>query len=773
MAASTLTPPRIRRRCTVVLEGCVQGVGFRPAVHRLAVGNGLDGSVRNTLQGLLVDVEGDESAIARFLDDLAAFAPVGGAPSRRSVTWEQPTGLERPFSIDASLRDGTTELVPVPDLTTCDRCLAELTDRNDRRYRHAFVTCTTCGPRFTIVRTLPYDRDGTTMSGFAMCSDCRREYESPFDRRLHAETISCPECGPALSLRDRDGRLIHTADPVETVAGVIARGGVVAVKGIGGYHLACDATQAAAVEELRKRKQRESKPLAVMVKDLAAARTLCHVSDGEAQLLMSAARPIVLLARRAATRVAGNVAPQSHELGLMLAYMPLHHLLLEAVDAPLVMSSGNATDDTIAHVDDDALHRLRGAADLFLLHDRPIHVPCDDSVARVVRGAPRLVRRSRGYVPLAIRLPVRAPRPILACGGELKNTFALVRGHDAFLSQHLGDLSNERAYRSFVDAVDHFKRLLDLAPEVAAHDLHPAYRSTVYAQSLNGVERVAVQHHHAHIASCLADNAVDRRVIGVAWDGTGYGVDGRVWGGEFIVADLAGFERAGHFEPVPLPGGDAAIREPWRMAAAFLRAAYGDTMAKLDLPFLRRLDPAAWRTLSQAIDRGLNAPLTSSAGRLFDAVASLLGVRDRVEFEGQAAMELEALAEPRADWTYATGLTETDGTMVVRTQDVIRGVVDDLLCETAPATISARFHATLVDILLQVCTRIRQHTGVGAVALSGGVFQNTWLLGAALDALETAGFEVYSHRNVPANDGGLALGQAAVAARRMSGKDGG
>ena len=773
MATSTLTPSRTRRRCMVVLEGCVQGVGLRPAVYRFAVHNGLGGLVRNTLQGLLVDVEGDEAGIARFLDDLAAFASIGGAPSRRSVTWQQPTGLERPFSIDTSLRDGTTELVPVPDLATCDRCLAELTDRADRRHGHAFVTCTTCGPRFTIVQTLPYDRDGTTMAGFVMCPDCQREYESPVDRRLHAETISCRRCGPALAVRGPDGQLIPAADPIETVAAVIARGGVVAVKGIGGYHLACDATQPTAVEELRRRKQRESKPLAVMVKDLAAARTLCHVSDEEAQLLTSTARPIVLLAKRAATHVASNVAPRSREFGVMLAYTPLHHLLLDAVDAPLVMTSGNATDDTIAHTDDDALDRLRGAADLFLLHDRRIHVPCDDSVARVVHGAPRLIRRSRGYVPLATRLPVRACRPILACGGELKNTFALVRGHDAFLSQHLGDLTNERAYRSFVDAVGHFTRLLDVTPEVVAHDLHPAYRSTVYAQSLDGVERMAVQHHHAHIASCLADNAVDRRVIGVAWDGTGYGVDGRVWGGEFLVADLEGFERAGHFELVPLPGGDAAIREPWRMAAAFLRTAYGDTMERLDLAFVRRLDPAAWRTLSRAVDRGLNAPLTSSAGRLFDAVASLLGLRDRVEFEGQAAMELEALAEPRADWTYPTGLTETDGTFVVRTQDVISGVVEDLLCETPPATISARFHATLVDILTEVCGRIRQRTGVGAVALSGGVFQNAWLLGAALGALERAGFEVYSHRSVPANDGGLALGQAAVAARRMIGKGSG
>jgi hydrogenase maturation protein HypF len=771
MATSATIAPRTRR-CTVALEGCVQGLGFRPAVYRFAVQHQLSGSVRNTRQGLLVDVEGDETAIARFLDDLAGFVPIGGNLPRRSVTWGQPWGVVRPFSIDASLRDGGTQLVPVPDLAICDRCLADLRDPNDRRHGHAFVTCTTCGPRFTIVRTLPYDRDGTTMTDFPVCAACRREYETPNDRRFHAETISCPRCGPALTVRGPDGQLTSGADPIRVAARVLARGGIVAVKGLGGYHLACDATRPTAVAELRERKHRESKPLAVMVKDVAAARVLCHASEEEAQLLTSTARPIVLLAKRAATTIANNVAPCSRELGVMLSYTPLHHLLLDAVDVPLVMTSGNATDDTIAYIDADAVDRLSGVADLFLLHDRPIHVQCDDSVARVVRGEARLIRRSRGYVPLATRLPVETVRPILACGGELKNTFAVVRGRDVFLSQHLGDLSNERAYRSFVDSIEHFKGLLGVSPEVVAHDLHPAYRSTVYAKTLDGVERVGVQHHHAHIASCLADNGIDRRVIGVAWDGTGYGVDGHVWGGEFLIADLTDFVRAGRFELVPMPGGDAAVREPWRMAAAFLKMAYGETTAKLDLAFLRRLDPAAWRTLSRAIDRGLNAPMTSSAGRLFDAVASLLRLRDSVEFEGQAAMELEALAEPHADRIYPTGLTEMDGTVIVRTQDIICAVVDDLLRETAQATISARFHATLVDVLVQVCRRIRQRTGIDAVALSGGVFQNVWLLEAALDALERAGFEVYSHRQVPANDGGLALGQAAVAARRMSGKDG-
>jgi hydrogenase maturation protein HypF len=771
MATSMMIASRTRR-CVVTLEGCVQGLGFRPGVFRLAVRHQLTGSVRNTLQGLLIEVEGDEAAIARFLGDLDNLASLGGEPSRRSMTWDEARSPGGAFSIDASVHDGTTALVPIPDRGTCDECLAELVDVNDRRHRYPFLTCATCGPRFTIVRTLPYDRPGTAMAGFPMCPDCRHEYEAPAARRFHAETISCPRCGPTLALRERAGEPVSSADPIQAAAAVLARGGIVAVKGIGGYHLACDATQPAAVAELRNRKRRASKPLAVMVNDVQAARVLCHVSEDAAQLLTSPARPIVLLARRAATAIAGNVAPHSGELGVMLAYTPLHHLLLDAAAAPLVMTSGNDTDDTIAYIDDDAVTRLGGIADLILLHDRPIHVPCDDSVARLVRGVPRLIRRSRGYVPGALRLPVNATRPILACGGELKSTFALVRESDAFPSHHLGDLTSERAYRSFVDAIEHFKALLGVRPEVVAHDLHPAYRSTVYAQAVEGAEHVGVQHHHAHIASCLADNRVDRRVIGVAWDGAGYGTDGHVWGGEFLVADLAGFERVGHFELVPLPGGDAAIREPWRMAAAFLQTLYGDTMAKLDLAFVRRLDPAAWRTLSRAVERGLNAPLTSSAGRVFDAAASLLGLRDRVEFEGQAAMELEALAASRADSTYRVRLGETDGALIVRTQDVIRGVVEDLLRETAPPTIAARFQATLVGVIVDVCGRIRERTGLDAAALSGGVFQNAWLLGAALDALETAGFEVYSHRQVPANDGGLALGQAAVAARRTARKGG-
>lgn len=759
------------RRCTIIVEGVVQGVGFRPFVYRLAERHGLGGSVRNGLLGVVIDVEGAEDSITRFLEDLSSTAPPTGSPGRLTQEWGEPRHDGSRFAICPSDGDGEAALFPPPDVAACETCLRELSDPTDRRYGYPFLNCTACGPRFTIIRELPYDRARTTMDGFAMCRVCAVEHSDPCDRRFHAEPIACAACGPRLTLLDADGRAMPVADPIREVAAALRTGRIVALKGLGGYHLACDATSNSSVRELRRRKGREAKPFAVMARSLDVVRALCAVSDAEAELLTSPARPIVLLARdtRPGTLgVAADVAPGCPELGVMLPYTPLHALVLDAVDVPLVMTSGNRSDEPIACEDRDALARLGGIADLFLVHDRPIHARCDDSVARVVHRAPLLLRRSRGYVPLALRLPVTAPEPILALGGELKSTFALVRRGDAFLSQHLGDLTDERSYRAFIDAIAHFRRLFGVDPRIIAHDLHPGYRTTAYAESLAGVERVAVQHHHAHIASCLADNGVDQRVIGVAWDGTGYGADGRVWGGEFLVADLQRFERAGHLENVPLPGGEAAIRQPWRMAAAFLKVAYGERMEQLDLACLNRLDRPAWRILSRAIERSLNAPLTSSAGRLFDALASLLGLRDTAEFEAQAAMELEAHAASEADRTYPVALAHEDGRIVVPTSDIVRGVVEDLLADVETSLIAARFHGTLAEVIATVSDRIRERTGLGAVALSGGVFQNVWLLEATIAQLSIRGFEVYTHRQVPPNDGGLALGQAAIAVRRLA-----
>ena len=757
-----------RARCRVLIEGVVQGVGFRPFVYRLAETHRLGGSVRNGQHGVLIDAEGDRDAIDRFLDQLKSTAPSSARLRRITVTWGAPHHAPEPFRIDTSAGEGDPALFPAPDLAVCAACLAEMGDSGNRRYAYPFLNCTQCGPRYTIIRALPYDRERTSMASFKTCHACREEYENPRDRRFHAEPTACPACGPRLALLGSGGRGLDEADPLQSAVVALRAGQIVAVKGLGGYHLTCDATAPGVVSELRRRKARDAKPLAVMVGSLEEARRLCVVSGAEAELLESAARPIVLLERRssgAGEAVTHDVAPRLRHLGLMLPYTPLQHLLLEGVGRPLVTTSGNRSDEPIAYQDDDALARLDGVADLFLAHDRPIEVRCDDSVVRVVDGAPVVLRRARGYVPLAISLTREAAEPILACGGELKNAFALVRGREVFLSEHLGDLGDERAYRAWTGAIAHLEGLLELTPQVVAHDLHPGYRSTAYAAMLDGVRRVPVQHHHAHIASCLADNGVDDRVIGVAWDGTGHGTDGHVWGGEFLLADLDGFERVGSFQEVAMPGGEAAVREPWRMAAVFLQAVYGEAMGELDLAFMARLDRSAWRLLSRATERGLNAPLTSSAGRLFDAVASLLGLRDRVDFEAQAAMELEALAEPEADRVYTVNLEEMHGRTIVRTPDIIRGVVEDLLDGVAADRIGSRFHATLAEVIVNTSERLRERSALDRVALSGGVFQNVRLSRLTVEGLGRAGFQVYTHHQVPPNDGGLALGQAAIAAR--------
>ena len=763
-----VTEAERRARCWILIEGVVQGVGFRPFVYRLAEAHRLSGSVCNVQHGVQIEAEGNREAISRFLDDLQSTSPPASHPRRTTITWTLPRHETGTFRIDTSSAEGESALFPAPDLAVCPACLAEMHDPDARRHGYPFLNCTACGPRYTIIRALPYDRDRTAMASFTMCAACREEYESVRDRRFHAEPIACPACGPSLALLDADGRSLQAGDPLQEAVAALQAGRIVALKGLGGYHLACDATAPEVVNELRRRKARDAKPLALMVKSLEVARELCVVSDAEADLLQSVARPIVILERAPVPGgrvLADGVAPRLHHLGLMLPYTPLQYVLLERVDRPLVMTSGNRSDEPIAYEDGDAVARLSGIADVFLVHDRPIELRCDDSVTRCVDGTPLVLRRARGYVPMAISLVHEAPEPILACGGELKSVFALVRGRDVFLSQHLGDLGDERAYRGWTEAVGHLQRLLDLAPRVVAHDLHPGYRSTAYARMLHDVRLVPVQHHHAHIASCLADNGVDTRVIGVSWDGTGYGTDGHVWGGEFLLADLDGFERVGSFREVAMPGGEIAIREPWRMAAVFLQAAYGEAMSDLDLAFMRRLDRTAWRLLSRAAEQGLNAPLTSSAGRLFDAVASLLGLRDRVDFEAQAAMELEALSEPETDRVYAAGLLEQDGKIIVETPDVVRGVVEDILAGTATEQIGSRFHATLADVIVRTCRRLRERSGLERVALSGGVFQNVRLLRLAVDGLRRAGFQVYTHHQVPPNDGGLALGQAAIAAR--------
>ncbi|HYQ65076.1 carbamoyltransferase HypF [Actinophytocola sp.] len=745
---------RVRRNVRV--EGVVQGVGFRPFVHGLANRTGVAGRVGNDVHGVFVEIEGTPAQVDAFLTGLVAQAPPLAAIERVTTSTSPPTGVTD-FTIVASDAAGERRTLVAADSATCDDCLRELFDPEDRRFRYPFINCTHCGPRFTIVRDVPYDRPLTTMAGFVMCPPCAAEYHDPADRRFHAQPTCCPDCGPRLTLGESD-------DPIGTAADLLCAGKVLAVKGIGGYHLAVLAGAETAAATLRQRKHREDKPFAVMVSDTGEAAKLCLLDDTAVALLTSRRRPVVLLERRPAGAVAPSVAPGNRRLGLMLPYSPLHHLLLRAVGAPIVLTSGNISDEPIAYTDEDATARLSDIADAFLTHDRAIHIRTDDSVVRPFRGKETVLRRSRGYVPEPVTLHQPVPRPVLACGAELKNTFCLAKGRHAFVSHHIGDLENYETLRSFTEGIEHFRRLFDIDPVLVAHDLHPEYLSTKHAKEMTGVELVGVQHHHAHIASCLADNGEAGPVIGVAFDGLGYGTDGTIWGGEFLLADLRGFDRLGHLAPVPMPGGTAAIRQPWRMAAAYLDAAYDGRPPDLDV---MRRNESQWTQVLALARRGVNSPPTSSAGRLFDAVSALLGLRDRVNYEGQAAVELEQLADPVERGAYRAGGTDT-----VAGVDLVRAVVDDLRAGVPAPVIAARFHNGVADAITRMCLRLREETGVTDVALSGGVFQNLLLLRGSVDSLSANGFRVLTHGRVPTNDGGVSLGQAVVAAATSAGSPG-
>jgi hydrogenase maturation protein HypF len=762
-------------RASIRVEGVVQGVGFRPFVYSLATRLGLAGWVGNDVDGVFAEVEGAAACVEQFLGLLETQAPPLARVDRVTAAAMAPTGTAG-FAIVASDGTGRRRALVSADSATCDDCLAELADPADRRFGYPFINCTNCGPRFTIVTGVPYDRPLTTMAPFTMCAECEAEYRNPADRRFHAQPVCCPACGPRLRLLDtRQNEM--AGNPLAEAARLLAGGHVVAVKGLGGYHLAVDAGSEDAASALRARKHREDKPFALMVADLAAARELCEVDETGESLLASARRPVVLLARRPGAPVAGAIAPGNRQLGIMLPYTPLHHLLLGEAGRPIVLTSGNVSDEPIAYTDEDALARLAGIADAFLTHDRAIHIRTDDSVVRPLRGRETLLRRSRGYAPEPLGLAARLPRPVLACGAELKNTFCLAVGDRAFVSHHIGDLENFETLRSFTDGIAHFRRLFDTEPEVVAYDLHPEYLSTKYALDLDGVDLAGVQHHHAHIASCLADNGEEGPVIGVAFDGTGFGSDGTIWGGEFLLADLAGFERAGHLEPVPMPGGAAAIRQPWRMAAAYLDAAYaGEVPARL---MVAGRNAGRWQDVVTMARRGINAPPTSSAGRLFDAVAALLGVQDTINYEGQAAIELEQRADPAERGAYrasvgpgAAGPGGEAGPLRVRGADLVRAAAEDLLAGAAPPVIAARFHRGVAAAIAEVCAALRERSGLETVALSGGVFQNLLLVGQVVDGLEASGFRVLTHARVPPNDGGISLGQAVVAGARDR-RDGG
>ncbi len=789
----------------VHVTGVVQGVGFRPFVFGLAERLGLKGWVCNTSAGVDIRVEGPPAAVDAFAAALSNEAPPLARIEDIAVARRSPNGFTT-FEIRASAPIPGAYQPIAPDVATCPDCLRELADPADRRHGYPFLNCTNCGPRFTIITDIPYDRPNTTMAPFPLCPDCAAEYHDPRDRRFHAQPVACPACGPHLWLETAGLPPSATADPdaldarslpespVPRIGGragersqpgagasagstsatihharhLLARGHILAIKGLGGFHLACDAANPAAVAELRRRKLRVGKPFALMMPDLATIERHCVVDDADRDLLVSVARPIVILPRRPESPLARDVAPEQTDLGVMLPYTPLHQLLLApepGYPEALVMTSGNVSEEPIATGNDEARARLAGLADAFLLHDRDIRTRCDDSVVRTFHGQVYPLRRSRGYAPYPVRLPWSVAA-ILAVGAELKNTFCLTRGEHAFLSHHIGDLENLETLAAFQDGVAHFERLFRVTPAAVACDLHPRYLATRYARERAGREALpvmGVQHHHAHIAACMADNGlVDGPVIGVALDGTGYGDDGAVWGGEVLLADYTDYRRLFHLPYVPLPGADKAIREPWRMALAWLTAA--GVPWREDLPPVRAASETELAIVGRQIQGGLNAPPTSSAGRLFDAVAALAGVCQRATYEAQAAIALEALVDPAETGTYPLPVAGE----ILDARPLIAAVAADVRSGLPVPRIAARFHHAVAGAVLAACRLARDETGVERVALSGGTWQNMTLLAEAVARLRADGFTVLVHRRVPANDGGLALGQAAIAARRLA-----
>jgi len=764
----TLAEPLVRRGVRLRVRGVVQGVGFRPFLHRLALRHRLGGWVRNAPGEVEVALEGATGEIDRFLFALRAEAPPLAVIDAVEVEEAAPTGVSD-FLIEPSTDlPGAPQAVP-PDVGICAACHAELTDPANRRYRYPFITCTDCGPRYTLIERLPYDRVRTTMRAFAQCPACAAEYHSPGDRRHHSETNSCAACGPSLWFEATGdaGAPPRQDDAIAAAAALLLSGGVLALRGLGGFHLAVDATSSEAVSLLRQRKQREAKPFAVMVRSVAEAEELAAVAEASARVMQESARPIVLLEARPATPLAPEVAPALGSIGLMLPATPLHELLLEAVDRPLVMTSGNRSEEPIATGNAEARLRLGGIADGFLLHDREILSRTDDSVLRVVEGQTLLFRRARGIAPLPLSLPIPTPVPLLAVGPHLKNTFTLAAAGQAWLSPHIGDLDSLEGLAHFQETLAVYRQLFRMEPEAVVHDLHPGYLSTRLAQELNLPRTLAVQHHHAHIAAVLAEHGVTERVIGVAYDGTGLGSDGAVWGAEVLVADLEGFERVGHLRYAPLPGGDLAAREPWRAALGY--ASLSPEAHTVLAPVFESIPPAQREMAERQIARGVNCPVASSMGRLFDAAAAILGVRLHSHFEGQAAMELEALAGRRSASEFHLALDQDDhGMAQVDPLPLLIWLARRRLHGADVAGLAADFHESIGRATMLLALRAAELTGLRTVALGGGVFQNVRLLLAVRWRLEQRGLRVLLPRRLPPNDGGISYGQAAIGAARLA-----
>ncbi|MBM4432553.1 MAG: carbamoyltransferase HypF [Chloroflexi bacterium] len=756
-----------KKLARISVRGVVQGVGFRPFIYRLAQEHNLTGWVRNTSGNVEIEVEGGEETLHKFLQAIETKTPPMARLEQVKSAYYPPKGYTR-FEIQESLsQEGKYQLVS-PDIATCEDCKKEIFSPSDRRYRYPFTNCTNCGPRFTIIEDIPYDRPKTTMRKFKMCPQCQQEYDAPSNRRFHAQPNACPKCGPSLELVDGAGKPVGGKDAIKEASKLLKSGKILALRGLGGFQLACDATNEEVVNLLRTRKRRPYKPLAIMVADIEEVERHCSISKEEKELLQSPQCPIVLLRwKRESSDVAQAVAPNLKYLGVMLPYTPLHHILLKETGLPLVMTSGNLSEEPIAKDNDEALRRLKGIADYFLLHNRDIYARYDDSVY-LVEGVPQVIRRARSYAPYPVFLPFKS-KQILACGAEEKNTFCLTKDEHAFVSQHIGDMENEETLEHFAATIELYKRLFRVEPEVIACDMHPEYLPTKYALEIGtkqGLKLAPVQHHHAHIVSCLVENKIEGPVIGVAFDGTGYGTDGTIWGGEFLVADFKSFKRVGHLEYVSLPGGAVAIKKPYRMALSYLYKFFGEDFSLNSLPFTK-VSKTELDIIKQQIKRGLNSPLTSSAGRLFDAVSAISGVRQEIGYEAQAAIELEMMAPDKTGkievGSYPFSIIESEKNRIVKLGDLISAVVQDVSSEVPVPQISLKFHNTVAEMMVKMCQLIAQDTGINRVALSGGVFQNRLLLKLAKSSLQKEGFDVLIHRLVPCNDGGISLGQAVIA----------
>jgi hydrogenase maturation protein HypF len=753
-------------RRLIHVAGLVQGVGFRPFVYRLATELELTGTVRNSASGVVIEAQGDADTVEEFLVRLRQEAPPL-AQVHHIALEELHCVDENAFGISESSKGQPVDTLVSPDASICDDCLGELFDPLDRRYCYPFINCTNCGPRFTIVRSIPYDRPCTSMASFRMCAKCQTEYDDPLSRRFHAQPNACPTCGPQLEWWGREAAVRSELDPIGAAVRFLRSGQIGAIKGLGGFHLATDALNAAAVGILRERKRRVEKPFAVMAADIETAQELCEVDENERKALLSFQRPIVLLKKKERSDIPKEVAPGSHDLGVFLPYTPLHHLLFRHGGfKALVMTSANASEEPIAIDNAEASERLRDLADFFLIHDRDILLRCDDSVVRVVDGNVHQIRRSRGFVPVPVLLHKDTPA-ILAVGGELKNTICLAEKRQAFLSQHIGDLENTAGYGFLLEAIEHFQKILEINPRIIAYDLHPDYLSTKWALERTNRTLIGVQHHHAHIASCMTEHQLEGAVIGLALDGTGYGADGHIWGGEVLVADYKTFTRAAHLDYVSMPGGAAAIREPWRMAVSYLQHSLPMDFRRMKLPFLDQISSKKVDLVHRMLEQQVNAPFTSSCGRLFDAVAALIGLRLYVNYEGQAAIELEMAAEGCADEElYPFELRTADDGFEIDTSAMFQALVADVLALVPAGVISLRFHKGLADVLAKSARLVRECTGLHRVCASGGTFNNRLLLRELKALLRADGFEVFTQRQVPCGDGGLCLGQAMIAAHR-------